>query len=546
MKLEGYRIWLSAAIPDDGSAEEADRERIGQFVRILTKAVFREGGSLVHCCHPSIVLALLEVAKEYPPGEKAPLVLIASDYFTEDDGGYAGHSVEALKEHCEFELTPISGDQAESLKAMRNYAASRADVLVALGGRWWDTAKPLAGVVDEFELAKTCGIPSFILGGLGGAAGGYLKEKPEILKELRNGFDDATNQNLATLADPDELVEAIVAQIGRLPLGRRETQEGQPFRILALDGGGIKGAFTAAALAHWEEQTGGLPTASRFDLIAGTSTGGILALGLALGLPAKQILDFYRGEAGQRIFPMTSLIERMWRRVRQTASDKFDAGILEEELEKALGSESRLGDAKTRVVVTSYSLTSNSTKLFRTGHHPSVPAHDSLRAVTVARATSAAPTFFKPAQVEESIAEYEAVDGGVWANCPAMVALCEAVHVLKIPLGRIDMLSIGTTSSPSLVEDPEIVKGQLGWATRAPNLLVKGQVQGTLEYATQLLADDRFLRVDGTVETEGMDEVENLPKLVDTGVEIAKQGDDCICSRYFNQTEIIPWRPING
>jgi patatin-like phospholipase/acyl hydrolase len=73
------------------------------------------------------------------------------------------------------------------------------------------------------------------------------------------------------------------------------------FRILSLDGGGIKGAFTAAVLAEWEKRTGRV-IVDHFDLIAGTSTGGIIALGLGLGLPAGEILEFYEKQ-GPKIFP---------------------------------------------------------------------------------------------------------------------------------------------------------------------------------------------------------------------------------------------------
>jgi uncharacterized protein len=80
------------------------------------------------------------------------------------------------------------------------------------------------------------------------------------------------------------------------------------FRILSLDGGGIKGAFTASVLATLEEDTG-KSVVDHFDLIAGTSTGGILAIGLGLGLSAREICDFYASK-GPEIFPSTSLIQR--------------------------------------------------------------------------------------------------------------------------------------------------------------------------------------------------------------------------------------------
>ena len=95
----------------------------------------------------------------------------------------------------------------------------------------------------------------------------------------------------------------------------------RPFRILALDGGGIKGTFTAAALAAWEKDSG-RRVCEHFDLITGTSTGGILAIGLGLGLPAERILQFYR-EQGPRIFPITRFTRRFTHTIRQLFRPKF-------------------------------------------------------------------------------------------------------------------------------------------------------------------------------------------------------------------------------
>ena len=118
-----------------------------------------------------------------------------------------------------------------------------------------------------------------------------------------------------------------------MPLIRGHVVEGVSFRILALDGGGIKGAFSAAVLASFEKLLGG-SIADHFDLIAGTSTGGISALGLACSLSAEEMLSFYR-ERGPVIFPMMRVHDRLYRATRHYIGVKFSQKKLFNELERA-------------------------------------------------------------------------------------------------------------------------------------------------------------------------------------------------------------------
>ena len=93
--------------------------------------------------------------------------------------------------------------------------------------------------------------------------------------------------------------------------------DGRPFRILSIDGGGICGILPASILAELETRfLGGRSVVECFDLIAGTSTGGIIALGLAHGLTAHEIKKFYI-ERGQKIFPRSNAFMRYWRWLRR-------------------------------------------------------------------------------------------------------------------------------------------------------------------------------------------------------------------------------------
>lgn len=349
------------------------------------------------------------------------------------------------------------------------------------------------------------------------------------------------NESLAREKNAVSLVTSILEQVGRLPIGRSETSFGQPFRILSLDGGGIRGVFTAAVLAKWEAMTD-LSAAKHFDLIAGTSTGGILAIGLGLGLSAQQMVQFYT-DHGPTIFPMMSFGQRVRQWFRWIWRIKFDASILEKTLHLAYGEPERyLKDSHQRLLITSYNTTSDDLRLYRTSHHPSVSGHDHLSAITVARATSAAPSYFKAAIVDDPATPHEAVDGGVWANCPALAALTEAVGVLGIPLDRIEMLSVGTTGAPSIVGAPKVMTGLLGWAKRAPDLLTKAQMQASLYQTEQLLSSPRFLRVDDSAQCDGLDDVRAIPMLVCKGGETGERTFPMISSHFINGIEAPQWR----
>ena len=194
----------------------------------------------------------------------------------------------------------------------------------------------------------------------------------------------------------------------------------QPFRILSLDGGGIMGAFAASALATFERETG-QRIIDHFDLITGTSTGGIIAIGLAMETPAEEIARFYETE-GPKIFPKRSGINKWLGRVRGVFQPRFSSSALSVAIQEVAG-DRPLKEAKTRLVIPSYDVNTGKVYVFKTPHHPWYSHHADLSAVDVALATSAAPTYF-PAHTIPGRGTF--IDGGLWANCPAMVGVVEA------------------------------------------------------------------------------------------------------------------------
>ena len=209
------------------------------------------------------------------------------------------------------------------------------------------------------------------------------------------------------------------------------------FRILSIDGGGIKGVFPAALLSALQDQLQ-LPIADHFDLIAGTSTGGIIALGLGLGLTPSELLGFYKGY-GTAIFPGS---QKWTSRLRHLHTTKYSGDPLKAALESVFSGKI-LGQSRRRLVIPSFSALSGRIYVYKTPHHPRFESDWSKTAVDVAMATSAAPTYFPPYINPTYIAH---LDGGLWANNPTANAVVEAIGVLKADSGQIRVLSLGCTS----------------------------------------------------------------------------------------------------
>ena len=319
------------------------------------------------------------------------------------------------------------------------------------------------------------------------------------------------------------------------------------FRVLSLDGGGIKGAFTAAVLASFEADTKS-KIIDHFDLIAGTSTGGILAIGLALGLSAEELLNFYR-ERGPRIFPATSLIERTAGTFRQIfRGPKISQGTLRQELVEILH-DRKFGEAQCRLVIPSYDAMSGRIYVFKTAHDPRLRYDVEAPAVDVALATSAAPTYFAAAPFPTH-RDGSYVDGGVWANCPALVAVTEATAILKQPLSNIDVLSIGATTAPFSISKNKNA-GALKWNLGLVNLMFEAQMEAALAQ-TGLLVQNRLHRVnfianpsEFSLDTASPDAI---AKLSNVGWQTARKREhaEVIRARFLNGIPVDKFQPCIG
>jgi patatin-like phospholipase/acyl hydrolase len=260
------------------------------------------------------------------------------------------------------------------------------------------------------------------------------------------------------------------------------------FQILSLDGGGIKGLFSAAVLAFLEEDHG-LHIADYFDLIVGTSTGGIIALALGMEMRPREIVEFYVHK-GLEIFAANRLsgIKRFFR-------SKYDSDGLENALKDCFG-EKRLADSIKRLVIPSYNIGEDDVYLFKTPHHERLKRDYKVPVWKVALATSAAPTFFPLCLKLDHI---RLVDGGVWANNPTMVGVVEAISMLDVSLSAIRVLSLGTTNAVK-GRPKKLDRGGLWqWRTEAVDVIMRGQSIGAFTQAQHLLGRDKVVRMDPKV-----------------------------------------------
>jgi patatin-like phospholipase/acyl hydrolase len=298
-------------------------------------------------------------------------------------------------------------------------------------------------------------------------------------------------------------------------------------RVLSIDGGGIRGIIPAIALAELEARAG-KPAAELFDLIAGTSTGGILALALTRpgedGRPAwsaAKLVELYEQE-GPEIFSRPLAHEV--RTIRGLVDEKYPSDGLDAALVRYLG-DSRLSEALTNVLVTAYETERRKPFFFKSAAARTDPARDFTMAAA-ARATAAAPTYFEPSRLEAGgTADYfSLVDGGVFATNPAMCAFAEVAR--HRPGAEVVLVSLGTGQLTRPLPYDEVKDwGLVEWARPILDVVFDG-VSDTVDYQLdQLLGDGRYWRLQVALDGGASDDLddasaENLRRLKLKGEEL--------------------------
>jgi predicted acylesterase/phospholipase RssA len=308
-------------------------------------------------------------------------------------------------------------------------------------------------------------------------------------------------------------------------------------RILSIDGGGIKGVFPISFLSEIEKTLKLQSVGNYFDLIAGTSVGGIIALGLGLGLSAGELAEFFVKE-GPVLFPPHGFSSRALRLFLGT--EKYKPDHLERALAKAFGSKI-LADSRVRLVIPAFDATCADIHIYKTAHHRRLETDYHLKAVEVAMATAAAPTYFPAYDSKHSIT---LVDGGIWANNPTAIAVVEGVTVLGWSGDEIDVLSLGCTEET--IDFKEKGHGRFFWFRRAMQASMRGQSRAALGTARHLTGRDKkmenIFRVDPSVAPGrfSLDDAKGIGDLQGFAYDQARKSLPDIKSRFF-ETEAEPF-----
>ncbi len=270
----------------------------------------------------------------------------------------------------------------------------------------------------------------------------------------------------------------------------------QPFQALALTGGGFRGLFAAQALQCMEEHIDH-PVGRHFDLTCGTSIGGIVALAVAFEVPMKKVVEIFTN-LGPTIFPTHTAPEGKCQigvdLFKHRNKPRYLSALLREAISSLIPEDTILGDALHPLAIPAVNVTEGRPQVFKTRHKPEWHRDWKLKAIDVALATSAAPTFFELAEVSGSLYS----DGGLFANAPDLIAFHEAEHYFDVPVDAVRILSIGTTTkSYSISFNAGREFGVADWMQEAR--LFSVMISAQQQFVDQLMAhrlEDRYLRLD--------------------------------------------------
>ena len=275
------------------------------------------------------------------------------------------------------------------------------------------------------------------------------------------------------------------------------------FTILALDGGGARGIYAAQILAKMEASFG-IQIQDCFDLIAGTSTGSIIAGAAATGILMKQVVYLFETEA-PKIFR-----KKLFR--RGYLSSKYSKKPLENALDQLLSS-TTLGDILTPLMIISTNMSTGGVWVFKSRYmeklgEPYYRDGDVFLKDAIL-SSCAAPTFFDPVKINNSLL----TDGGLWANNPSIISFTEAIAKFKKEIDQVRILSIGTGRSENMYTEERNWGFLTGLGKQKFISLVLAVQSDASKNMARLLLKENYLRVNSAIETWELDDIKRLDNL---------------------------------
>ena len=293
------------------------------------------------------------------------------------------------------------------------------------------------------------------------------------------------------------------------------------YRILSIDGGGIRGIVTAVLMQRLKATPGLEGFLDQVDLVAGTSTGGLLALGIARGLGLGEIRDLYEND-GPEIFDDSWLDDLL--DLGKLRGADYKIGPMRRVFKKVLGEETTLGQLRKRVLITAFDMDNEDEEELKRTWKPKLfhnfPGDDNDRqelAYKVAMYTAAAPTYFP------SVDGY--IDGGVYANNPAMCALAQTQDKRYRPtpsLDEVELLSLGTGTSLLHIRGKTLDWGYVQWIKPLISLMLDG-ISGIADYQCRQMLRNRYHRLAPVFPPDvsiPMDAVKKIPYMIQFAEEL--------------------------
>ncbi|WP_222564309.1 patatin-like phospholipase family protein [Novilysobacter antarcticus] len=282
-------------------------------------------------------------------------------------------------------------------------------------------------------------------------------------------------------------------------------------RVLSIDGGGIRGLVTCTWLqgvADALAEAGRPGLQKSFDLVAGSSTGAVIACGLGMGLAPAQMAGLYR-ERGQVIFP--GMANRLWSRAGRLFRDgpsapKYDGKGLESVLREVFG-KLTLGELQMPVVITSYDTLSRQPVIFKSFK----AEHQDLLVWEVCRASTAAPTYFPAHPLVVEGQPCSLIDGGVVANNPTACAIAEAIrHDAQVQhCQQLTVLSVGSGQRNRPISLRQAREwGALEWAIPIIDVLFDGNTD-SVDYIARQIVGQGYHRMQAELRV-GLDDLDDV------------------------------------